>query len=744
MMLRCSFVSSIGMSLVAGLLLWAGCGSNAPEMPAPSTKAMAERLDSLADHAEANPRYVLYVNNARAEQLASFGAPQDPRSWLEYSLKLAEEHLRAGNNQKAIDTYQEVLAFANERGAPPSYRLGLKDALAISYMRRGEMQNCVTDHNAERCVFPVRGEGVHTQKAAARQAMDLYLDILRADPEDSNARWLLNVAAMTVGAYPDSVPTQWRIPPEAVAPETDFPRFQDVAGRLGVDEMGLSGGAVMDDLNGDGHLDLMASSWGLRDSLRYFQNTGTGAFQERTHEAGLTGLLGGLNLIHADYNNDGHTDVLVLRGAWYPSGHPNSLLRNNGDGTFTDVTVAAGLDAAHPTQTADWADVDGDGDLDVFIGNETADDVGHNRWTPVGGDAHPCELYRNNGDGTFTNVAAEAGVDVTSYIKAAVWGDIDNDGDPDLYLSSWDSPNRLFRNDGDWTFTDITDRAGVSGPVESFPAWFFDVNNDGWQDLFVSGWRASAGDMTAEVTGDSIQAAMPRLYRNNRDGTFTDVSADANLRKVIYAMGSNFGDLDNDGWLDLYIGSGDPDFRTLIPNRAFRNRGDGTFQEVTYAGGFGHLQKGHGVAFGDLDHDGDQDVYAVMGGAFEGDVFHNLLYENPGFGHHWLTLRLEGTESNRSAIGTRIAVTVAVGDSTQTLHRTVGTGGSFGASSLQQEIGLGDAEAVESLAITWPATGRTQRFDDVPMDRILTIREDADAPVVVEQSPVRLATGPPA
>jgi hypothetical protein len=370
--------------------------------------------------------------------------------------------------------------------------------------------------------------------------------------------------------------------------------------------------------------------------------------------------------------------------------------------------------------------------------------MGQNRWAPADGDPHPCELYRNNGDGTFTNIAAEAGLDVRAYTKAVVWGDIDNDNDPDLYLSSWDSPNRLFRNDGDWTFTDITDAAGVGEPVESFPAWFFDMNNDGWQDLFVSGWRASAGDMTAEVTGDSIEAAMPRLYRNNGDGTFTDISVDAGLQKVIYAMGSNFGDLDNDGRLDVYIGSGDPDFRTLIPNRAFRNRGNGRFEEVTYAGGFGHLQKGHGVAFGDLDHDGDQDIYAVMGGAFEGDVFHNVLYENPGFGHHWVTLDLVGTTSNRGAIGARIAVTIAEGDSTRTLHRTVGTGGSFGASSLQQEIGLGNATGIQSLQVTWPATGRTQRFTSVPMDRVLRIREDADAPTVVERPRVPLATGPPA
>ena len=165
----------------------------------------------------------------------------------------------------------------------------------------------------------------------------------------------------------------------------------------------------------------------------------------------------------------------------------------------------------------------------------------------------------------------------------------------------------------------------------------------------------------------------------------------------------------------------------------FRNAGGTQFQDVSAAGGFGHLQKGHAISFADLDHDGDQDIYAVMGGAFEGDVFHNVLFENPGHDHHWITLRLEGVRSNRSAIGARIQVTVSEGDTRRTIHRTVSTGGSFGASSLQQEIGLGVADAVESVTITWPS-GATQRFTDVPMDRMVEIREGAETirPLSVE------------
>ncbi len=741
-------VPLIVSGLVATLIVVAGgCGSAGPsdeEPRAESTKQMAQRLEQIAQRTESNPRQQMYANAARVEWLQGMRPPSQPQAQMPYRVTLAQELLRAGQNERAIEAFEEILRMLDRYpNAPESYRLAVKDYLAISYMRLGEMQNCVTDHNAQRCLFPIEGRGVFTQQRGPRAAIKLYTDILEADPDDLNARWLLNVAHMTIGTYPDSIPARWRIPPEALAPEHPVNRFRDVAGPLGVDVMGLSGGSVVDDLNGDGHLDIMASSWGLRDQVRYFENTGDGQFVERTEAAGLTGIVGGLNMVHADYNNDGHIDVLILRGAWRPEGHPNSLLRNDGDGTFTDVTEAAGVLEAHPTQTAAWADYNNDGHLDLFIGNESSTDEAPIPWIPPNAGTHPGELYRNNGDGTFTDVAADVGLDVIGYVKGVAWGDINNDGRMDLYVSVYDAPNKLFRNEGadedaQWRFTEIGAAAGVQAPMESFPTWFWDYDNDGWLDLFVSGWRASAGDVAAEYLGRSPDAEMPRLYRNDRDGTFTDVTEEARLDRVLYSMGSNFGDLDNDGWLDFYVGTGDPDFRSLIPSRMFRNAGGTRFQEVTAAGGFGHLQKGHAISFADFDHDGDQDIHAVMGGAFQGDVFHNVLFENPGHDNHWITLRLEGTRSNRSAMGARIQLTVAAGDTTRMIHRTVSTGGSFGASSLQQEIGLGPADALRAIAITWPS-GAEQQFTDVAMDQIVRVREGDESITPVEVESFTLA-----
>ena len=319
-------------------------------------------------------------------------------------------------------------------------------------------------------------------------------------------------------------------------------------------------------------MDLMVSSWGLKNQLRYFHNNGDGTFTERTEEAGLVGEVGGLNLISCDYNNDGLMDVLVMRGAWLGSeGHyPSSLLRNDGDGKFTDVTEEAGLLRFRPTQTAVWFDYNGDGWLDLFIGNETAH-----------GDTNPCELFRNNGDGTFTECAAEHGLDIVGFVKGVVVAPTTTTmGGPDLFISRLDGPPMLLRNDGPagadmsarapWRFTDVTEAALRNNKADTcgFPCWFFDYNNDGWPDIMVSGYSTNdVGDVAADYLGRPCAAEEARLYRNNGDGTFTEgVSKECGVNKLLLTMGCNFGDLDNDGWLDFYVGTGAPDLKVLVPN----------------------------------------------------------------------------------------------------------------------------------------------------------------------------------
>ena len=418
---------------------------------------------------------------------------------------------------------------------------------------------------------------------------------------------------------------------------------------------------------------------------------------------------------------------------------PNSLIKNNGDGTFTDVTISSGIYAAFPTQSAVWLDINTDGWLDLFVGNET-----HNRQ-----DIHPCQLWLNQKDGSFTDVAPKLGLNFQIYVKGVATGDINNDGLPDLYISSINGPNKLLANRGgtnpdDWVFEDITEKAGVAEPLESFPAWFFDYNNDGWDDLFVSSFdKFSLNQQSREVAADYLgitsNSDWPRLYRNEGGEQFSDQTQSTSLRRILPTMGCNFGDLDNDGFLDFYLGTGAPDYRAIVPNRMFRNNAGQSFQDVTSAGNFGHIQKGHGIAFADLDNDGDKDIYAVMGGSLSGDIFPNALFENPGNENKWLILRLEGTHSNRSAIGAKIRIDLQEENgSKRQVFVTVNSGGSFGANSLQQEIGLGEAVKISNIAINWPDGKPTYTdYGEAVSNKAYRIKEGENQLEIIECKPFK-------
>ncbi len=661
---------------------------------------------------------------------------------------LASELLRVGDSAGAVTTLEELrrICAAKAIQLPPRVARQITSLLAISYLRLGEQENCAHMHGQRACIFPIQGSGVHTLPRGAEGAVREYTALLNRNPKDALAKWLLNVAYMQLGRYPQSVPPRWLVPAKLFRSDAPLPEFPDVAAFVGLDVTGRSGGAIMEDFDGDGFLDVMVSSSGPLDQIRLFHNNGDGTFTDRTREAGLTGETGGLNIVSTDYNNDGHPDVLVLRGGWWGGygEYPMSLLRNNGNGTFDDVTEQAGLLSLHPTQTAAWADYDNDGWLDLFVGHES---------TP--GDPHPSQLFHNNHDGTFTDIAAANGLSALGYVKGVAWGDFNNDGRPDLYISVKGGHNHLLRNDGprrpqqpdpaQWRFTDVTPQAGVGQQNDSFATWFFDFDNDGWPDIFSAGYYVdSLEDVGAFELGLPYHAETPRLYHNNHDGTFTDVSKQMHLDRAILTMGANFGDLDNDGFLDIYLGTGEPDYEALLPNRMFRNQDGKDFQDVTTSGGFGHLQKGHAIAFGDLENNGTEDIFEEMGGAFPGDTYQSTLYRNPIRGNDWVTLELEGVETNRAAFGARICITLSAprkndAGSAQPMqprriYRTVGYGSSFGGNPLQQHIGLGRHAIIEQIEVKWPASGKIAAFYHVPAGRTYHLREGDGQLVQVRKS----------
>jgi hypothetical protein len=664
----------------------------------------------------------------------------DPNKRLRLQFRLGLEQTKAGRPDSALNTFAAMERFVAEKAGRLKSKASdeLRMAKAMAFLRLGEQENCLANHNADSCVFPLKPSAYHLLPRGSRGAIELLKEHLAEFPEDLTARWLLNIAHMTLGEYPDKVPPQFLIPPSRFASEYALPHFPDVSAGLGLDVDSLAGGVIVDDFDNDGLYDIVASSWGLTTPLRFFHNQGDGTFVERTSEAGLVGEVAGFNLQQTDYNNDGLLDIWVLRGGWQGKAGrmPSSLLRNNGDGTFTDVTEEAGLLRFHPTQTSRWFDYDGDGWLDLFIGNESTDPS----------DPDWCELYHNNHDGTFTECARACGINVAAFVKGIACADYDNDGRPDLYLSIRGGPNILLHNDGptasgQWHFSDVTARSGpVDQPIWSFATFFFDYDNDGWEDLLTFGYQLpnGVGDVAADYLGLPNPGARPKLLHNNHDGTFTDVTEAAHLNRICHTMGHNYGDLDNDGWLDFYCGTGDPDLGVLLPNRMFRNAEGKFFQEVTTATGTGHIQKGHAVAFADLDDDGYQDIYIVMGGAYYGDRARNALFLNPGNTNHWLKLKLVGVKANRPAIGARIQVTVTTPSGRRDLFRTVSSGGSFGSNPLRQEIGLADATAITAVNIRWPGSETRQTVTGLALDHSYLIREGDHTPVVLKLHRVNL------
>jgi hypothetical protein len=633
--------------------------------------------------------------------------------------RLAGELLQAGGGEaEAVALLESVRGQVELLMEGPKNAATLYSHLGLAYLRLAEVQNCIRHHNPESCLFPLKGGGIHRQRDAAVKARAYFERALEFDTSDLAIRWLLNIAAMAIGEYPDKVSPRYLLPPEAFESDYDIGRFRDIAPDLGVDTFNLAGGVIVEDMDGDGLLDIVTSTNDPKGPLTYSRNLGNGRFEDLSEASRLSDQLGGLNMVGADYDGDGDTDILILRGAWlFDDGQiRNSLLRNNGDGTFTDVTAEAGLAyPARPTQAVTWGDFDGDGHLDLFIANESR--VSHD---PNGN--YPSQLFHNNTNGTFSDVAKEAGVTNDRYGKGVTAGDFDNDGDLDIYVSNV-GVNRLYRNDGKGRFTDVAEKAGVTGPEVSFVPWFFDYDNDGHLDLFVGAFKARIDDLAAEALGLPHKAELPRLYRNRGDGTFEDVTRRANLDHVYLPMGANFGDLDHDGWLDMYLTTGNPGFETLMPNVMLRNDRGVRFQDVTQSGGFGHLQKGHGVGFADLDHDGDQDVYHQLGGFFPADKFSNSLFLNPGHKSHYLYVKLVGTRSNRGGVGARIRLLLRTPAGKREIHRAAGAVSSFGGSPSRQEIGLGDATGIERLDITWPTSGTRQSFSDVPLDTMIRVTE---------------------
>lgn len=634
---------------------------------------------------------------------------------------LGQLYAYRGNMQAAIAEYKIAAGIA-EADVPDGVPYFL-ESIGVLYLHAAEMENGAYTHPGDEEFFDTAHPARPFGKTDDSEQAIVYLEkYLKLKPDDMQAKWLLNLSYATIGKYPAGVPSADLMPPQVFRSEEKVGRFKDVAAAAGLNAFLSAGGLLVDDFENNGRLDVMVSSSDVCDSMHYFHNNGDGTFSDRTEQAGLSNQLGGLNLVEGDYNNDGCMDVLVLRGGWeFPM--RKSLLKNNCNGTFSDVTDASGLGkTVTASQSAVWADINNDGLLDLFLVNEKA----------------PAQLFLNRGDGTFEDISHAAGIDQKAFSKGVTAADYDNDGYVDFYVSNYDSPNFLWRNNHNNTFTDVAPQAGVLGPYFSFATWFFDYDNDGWPDLFVTDYFNSIDESVRSAMHMPTHVETLKLYRNMHDGTFQDVTVKMGLDRIYIPMGANFGDIDNDGFEDIYMGMGNPSLGSLMPHVLLRNDEGKRFVDVTQSSGTGELHKGHSVSFADLRRNGFVDILAETGGAIPSDKHTLRVYENPGNGNDWINVKLEGVKTNRSGVGAKIEVRVKNGGRERSIWRTVGETSSFGSHPMEEHIGLGPDATIVSLDVMWPVSGTRQHFADVGKDQFIEVKEFAKEFVPLHREPLPL------
>jgi len=537
------------------------------------------------------------------------------------------------------------------------------------------------------------------------EAIDAGIAAMRENPDNERTRNVLWLTSKAMGGYPERVPAEFRM--EAVAGYAETPvQYDNIAEKVGICKTNSGRGSVIFDYNNDGYLDLAIS--GPHSGVSLYRNNGDGTFTDVSIESGLDQSINAFALVAGDYDNDGYQDLFVTRLGFYHG--QATLFHNNGDGTFTDVTEKAGLaNTWGPSFTAHWVDYDCDGNLDLFVTYNFAELF----------DKHyQNRLFHNNGDGTFTEVTDQCGLFASFTTIGSSWADYDNDGFPDLFLSTFMGHPMLFHNNGDGTFTDVSSQAGFSEPLLGFVCAFCDYDNDGWMDIAQYIWSDHDDFVYTLRNGSGPPDGYPmRIYHNNRDGTFTAKDREIGLDGCWGTMSANMGDVNNDGNLDIVLGNGSPRMERLEPPVLMQSDGK-MFRNTTFSAGLPFTGKGHAINFADFFGDGRLSVVIADGGAYPGDLHSTSVYYPKRLPGNYLNVRLVGTRSNRDAIGARL--TLISGDMRQVREINAGTG--FGSLPYEQHFGLNTLDKVDALEIGWPS-GLKQRIENPPVNDSIRITE---------------------
>ena len=538
------------------------------------------------------------------------------------------------------------------------------------------------------------------------------LQACRDVPTDIRHRWMLRALTMMAGLPETSIPSEFRIkmPPVSASPF----RLDDVTTQAGVGRLALGRGAAWGDFDNDGREDILVGA--ERAPFQLLRNLGNGKFADVAGPMGLVDPVG-LGCYAAqfiDYDNDGYQDVFLSSNGWGGGGRL-FLFHNEKGRRFTDVSNEAGLAGPLNAFGTSWSDYDNDGRADLAVATGIID--------PADGDR--LRLFHNEGNGKFREVGREAGLTQKARWISCCWGDYDGDGRQDLLAASYDAGCFLFHNAGNGRFEDVSKRAGVANSRHTYTAEFFDYDNDGRLDLFVSTYPD--GDFKGMIANYIAGATVPPneqqlLFRNNGDGTFRNVAENAGITGRYGAMSSQVGDLDNDGYPEIVLGTGNPELDWTEPKKLFHNDGKGHFVDVATSAGLIHFGMLHGTVFSDYDDSGNLSMFGSFGGFYWGTRETSRLYRNLGSGNGALEVKLVGTRSNRDAIGARVCATV----DSRKVYGWVNGGNGFGTlNSRVVHIGVGRKSKVELLEIDWPS-GAHQSFRGVPAGQRIEIVEGKD------------------
>jgi tetratricopeptide (TPR) repeat protein len=616
--------------------------------------------------------------------------------------------------------------------------------LGISHMRNGEAENCLSqltgagneahnhaehepkdNHLQQLCSIPL--VRFHDKAESARAAAHIFEKLLdKYDNKNRLYQWLLNFNYMTAGGFPQEVPPKYLINTKFIdtfygdarkAKEAEYAylSFTDRAHEFGVDTFNAGKGVAVEDFDHDGYLDIVTG--GNFDLVKFYKNDRGQRFIDQTEAAGLGGIKQPFIITAADYDNDGWVDIFFGR----PFGN-YALYRNLGNGKFKDVTAETGLLAAKPadriaaTWVAAWSDVDNDGDLDLFLAQ-----WGFKMPLVSGLMSKPrmdSTLFINEG-GRFVDRTREFGLIPTvedNYFIGAAFGDYNGDGYQDLFLSSpLRNTSVLLKNVGGKRFEPTNLIPGDEG---GFVASFLDFNHDGRLDLFWAGFTDAKTSVEQAVFGEHLneyRSGQTRIFIQTEQGQFTERTDLFDM--PMSTMGSSFGDINNDGCFDFYLGKGTPESWFILPNLMYVGKTESTrcvdrLDNVSMLQGFGTIQKGHGIVFADFNNDGEEDIYSSLGGMWPADKWPNQLFINESrLSNTWVEIRLRGKKTNYYGVGARIKV-VARNSKNEEIVRyaliDLRTG--FGSSPYLAHVGLMDATRVEQVEVYWPASGCTQTY----------------------------------